>query len=66
MAAFCRILMPCFLVIFVVYFLHNFEMVPVARVVTSVTLFLHSTMCCIAVVKSAYFKTFSVLSVSHV
>jgi hypothetical protein len=39
---------------FVIYFIYDFEMVPVARVVNSVTFH----MCSIAIVKSAYFKTF--------
>jgi hypothetical protein len=38
MAAFYRILLPCFPFMFVIYFLYDFEMVTVARVVTGIAL----------------------------
>jgi hypothetical protein len=40
-------------------FLNNFEMVPVAPIITGITLVFTFHMRCISIVRSLYFKTFS-------
>jgi hypothetical protein len=41
------------------YFLHDFEMVPVAPIITGITLVFTFHMLCISIVRSLYFKIFS-------
>jgi hypothetical protein len=42
------------------YFLNDFEMVPVAPIITGITLVFAFHMRCISIVRSLYFKIFSV------
>jgi hypothetical protein len=59
MAAFCRSLTSCFPCMLLTYFLNNFEMVPVARIITGNTPFFIFHMRCISIVRSLYFRIFS-------
>jgi hypothetical protein len=54
MAAFCSSLIVCFPGMLVTYFLNDFEMVPVARIVTGITRFYipHATyFCCMVLLR---------------
>jgi hypothetical protein len=44
---------------FLTCFLNDFETVPVARIITGITLAFTFHMCCISIVRSLYFKIFS-------
>ena len=59
MAVFCSSLISCFPVMFVRYFLNDFEMVPVSPIITGVTFVFTFHMRCISVVRSLYFRIFS-------
>ena len=49
---------PCMLLM---YFLNDFEMVPVAPIITGITLVFTFHLRCISIVRSLYFKIFSVI-----
>jgi hypothetical protein len=59
MAVFCSSLTPWFPGMSLTYFLNDLEMVPVAQVITGITLVFTFHMRCISVVRSLYFKIFS-------
>jgi hypothetical protein len=52
-------LISCFPGTLLRYFLNNFEMVPVAPIITGITFALTFYMCRISVVRSLYFRNFS-------
>ena len=58
-AVFCSSLTSRFPVMSLTYFLNDLEMVPVAPVITGVTLAFTFHMRCISIVRSLYFKIFS-------
>jgi len=60
MAVFCSSLTSWFPGVSLTYFLNDLEMVPVAPVITGITLVFTFHMRCISIVKSLYFKIFSV------
>ena len=59
MAVFCISLTSWFPVMSLTYFLNDLEMVPVARIITGITLVFTFHMRCISIVRSLYFKIFS-------
>jgi hypothetical protein len=59
MAAFCSSLTSCFLGILLTYFLNDFEIVPVAPIITDITFVFTFHMRCISIVRSLYFRIFS-------
>ena len=59
-AVFCSSLTPCFPVMLLTYFLNDFEIVPVAPIITGITFVFTFHMRCISIVRSLYFRTFSV------
>ena len=61
MAVFCSSLTSCFPGMLLTYFLNDFEIVPVAPIITGITFVFTFHMRCISVVRSLYFRIFSVL-----
>ena len=61
-AVFCSSLTSWFPVMSLTYFLNNLEMVPVAPIITGITLVFTFHMRCISIVSSLYFKIFSASS----
>ena len=59
MAVFCSSLTSCFPGMLLTYFLNDFEIVPVAPVVTGITFVFTFHMRCISIVRSLYFRIFS-------
>jgi len=59
MAVFCSSLTSCFPGMLLTYFLNDFEIVPVAPIITGITFVFTFHMCCISIVRSLYFRTFS-------
>ena len=59
MAVFYSSLISCFPGMLFRYFLNNFEMVPVAPIITDITFVFTFHMCCISIVRSLYFRIFS-------
>jgi len=59
MAVFCSSLTSWFPGMSLTYFLSDLEMVPVAPIITGITLVFTFHMCCISIVRSLYFKIFS-------
>ena len=59
MAVFYSSLTSCFPGILVTYFLNDFEIVPVAPVITGITFVFTFHMRCISIVRSVYFRIFS-------
>ena len=59
MAVFCSSLNPCFLGMLLTYFLNDFEIVPVAPIITGITFVFTFHMHCICIVRSLYFRIFS-------
>ena len=59
MAVFCSSLTSWFPGMLLTYFLNDFEMVPVAPIITGITFVLTFHMRCISVVRSLYFRIFS-------
>jgi len=59
MAVFCSSLTSCFLGMLLMYFLNNFEMVPVACNITGITFVFTFHMRPISIVRSLYFRIFS-------
>ena len=59
MAVFCNPFTTWFPDMLLMYFLNDFEMVPVAPIITGITLVFTFYMRCIAIVRSLYFKIFS-------
>ena len=66
MAVFCSPLTSWFPGTFLTYFLNDFEMLPVAPLITGITLVFTFHMRCISIVKSLYFKIFSASFLSHI
>ena len=59
MAVFCSSLTSWFPALLLTYFLNDFEMVPVAPIITGFTFVFTSHMRCICIVRSLYFRIFS-------
>ena len=59
MAVFCSSLTSCFPGMLLTYFLNDFEIVPVALIITGITFVFTFHMRCISVVRSLYFRIFS-------
>src|SRR5215469_10000157 len=59
-AIFCSFLTSWFPGMLLTYFLNDFEMVPVAPITTGITLAFTFHMLCISIVRSLYFKIFSI------
>ena len=59
MAVFCSSLISCFPGMLLTYFLNDFEIVPVAPIITGITFAFTLHMRCISTVRSLYFKIFS-------
>ena len=59
MAVFCSSFTSWFPGMLLMYFLNDFEMVPVAPIITGITLIFTFHMRCISIVRSSYFKIFS-------
>ena len=59
MAVFCSPLTPCFPGMLLTCFLNDFEIVPVAPIITVITSVFTFHMRCISVVRSLYFRIFS-------
>jgi len=59
MAVFCSSLTSWFPLMLLTYFLNDLEMVPVAPIITGITLVLTFHVPCISIVRSLYFKIFS-------
>jgi len=64
MAVFCSSLTSCFPGMLLTYFLNDFEIVPVAPIVTGITFVLTFHMRCISIVRSLYFRILLLLSSS--
>ena len=58
-AVFCSSLTSCFPGMLLTYFLNDFEIVPVAPIITGTTFVFTFHMSCISSVRSLYFKIFS-------
>ena len=58
-AVFCSSLTSCFPGMLLTYFLNNFEIVPVAPIITGITFVFTFHMRCISIVRSLYFRIFS-------
>ena len=56
MAVFCSSFTSWFPGMLLIYFLNDFEMVPVAPIITGITLVFTFHMHCISIVRSLYFK----------
>ena len=59
MAVFCSSLTSCFPGMLLTYFLNDFEIVPVAPIITGITFGFTLHMRCISIVRSLYFRIFS-------
>ena len=64
MAVFCSSFTSWFPGTLLMCFLNDFEMVPVAPIITGITLVFTFHMRCISVVRSSYFKIFSVIIIT--
>ena len=60
MAVFCSSLTSCFLDMLLAYFLNDSETVPVAPIITGITFVFTFHMRCISIIRSLYFRIFSV------
>ena len=58
-AVFCSSLTSCFPGVLFTYFLNDFEIVPVAPIITGITFVFTFHMRCISIVRSLYFRIFS-------
>jgi len=58
-AVFCSSLTSCFPGILLTYFLNEFEIVPVAHIITGITLVFTFHKRCISIVRSLYFRIYS-------
>ena len=65
MAVFCSSLTSCCPGIFLTYFLNDFEIVPVAPIITGITFVFTIHMRCVSIVRSLYFKIFSAYYYYH-
>ena len=59
MAVLCSSLTSCFPGVVLTYFLNDFEIVPVALIITGITFVFTFHMRCISIVRSLYFRIFS-------
>jgi len=59
MAVFCIFLTSCFPGMLLTYFLNDFEIVPVAPIITGIAFVFTFYMRCISIVRSLYFRIFS-------
>ena len=59
MAVFCSSLTSCFPGMLLTYFLNDFEIVPVAPIITGITFVFTFHRRCISIVRSLYFRIFS-------
>ena len=62
MAVFCSSFTSCFPGMLLTYFLNNFEIVPVAPIITGITLIFTFHMRCISVVRSLYFRIIIIIT----
>ena len=58
MAVFWSSLTSCFPGMLLTYFLNDFEIVPVAPIITGIAFVFTFHMCCISIVRSLYFRIF--------
>ena len=65
MAVFCSSLTSCFLGMLLAYFLNDFEIVPVAPIISGITFVFTFHVRCISIVRSLYFRIFSASFLSH-
>jgi hypothetical protein len=66
MAVFCSSLTSWFPGMVLTYFLNDFEIVPVASIITSITLLFTFYIRCISVVRSLYFQNFLSFFLNHI
>ena len=66
MAVFCSSLTSWFPGMLLTYFLNDFEMVPVAPIITGITFVFTLYMRCISLVRSLYFRIFSASFYNHI
>ena len=66
MAVFCSSLTSCFPGMLLTYFLNDFEIVPVALIITGITFVFTFHMRCISIVRSLYFRNFSASFFYHI
>jgi len=59
MAVFCSSLTSCFPGMLLTYFLNDFEIVPIAPIITGITFVFTFHMRCVSVVRPLYFRIFS-------
>ena len=59
MAVFCSSMIWCFPLMFLRYFMNDFEMTPVAPIITGITFIFTFHMLCIPLVRSLYFRILS-------
>ena len=59
MAVFCSSLTSCFPGMLLTYFLNDYEIVPVAPIITGITFVFTCHMRCISIVRSLYFRILS-------
>ena len=64
MAVFCSSLTSCFLGMLLTYFLNDFEIVPVAPIITGITFVFTFHMHCISIIRSLYFKTIIIIIIA--
>jgi len=61
MAVFCSFLTSCFSGMLLTYFLNDFEIFPVASIITGITFVFIFYMCCVSIVRSLYFIIYNLL-----
>ena len=66
MAVFCGSFTSCFPGMLLMYFLNDYEIVPVAPIITGITFVFTFHMRCISVVRSLYFRIFSASLFNHI
>ena len=66
MSVFCSSLTSCFPGTLFTYFLNDFEIVPVAPIITGIIFVFTFHMHCISIVRSLYFRTFSASFFNHI
>ena len=59
MAVYCSSLTSCYPAVLFTYFINDFEIVPVAPIITGITFVFTLHMRCISIVRSLYFRIFS-------
>ena len=59
MAVFCSSLISCFPVMLLMYFLNEFEMVPVVPIITDITFVVTFPLRCVSIVRFVHYRIFS-------